>query len=1304
MTNLRLLLLAIFLPFCAQGEDSSLWAPENIDAWCIVPFDAKQRTPKERAEMIVRLGLKRVAYDWRDQHVPEFEDEILQYQKHGIEMFAFWGGHEKAFELFKKYQLHPQIWIIAPAPQAPTNDQRIKLAAEQLLPLVERTKQLACPLALYNHGGWSGEPENMAGIVEYLRTHHDATHVGIVYNFHHGHAHIEGFAEKWQRMQAYLLAVNLNGMEINGDAKGRKILYLGEGDQELPMMRIIEESGWFGPVGVLDHREDSDSEISVRNNLRGLAWLRKELAKPGSGGPRPRPASAVPVKSAKLVPGRFGMALDAAQGGLLLEGSDEWRSAPITVEAWAKLRNPAAFNVVVASDCKTSGEHWELYSYAGAGDFSVYLPAKGGEVRSGVGICDDAWHHLAMVLERERVRLYVDGKLVVEKALQTANNPAVPSELGIGRTVDPGIGCNGLIDDVRISRGVREITVPDAAMTRDDRTLKLFSCDALPPSAAAALSDLEPLDPAAHPLHTHPVNRERLYDFYAKQARNRPADPDALIPAYPGLDGGTAGHWGNQNEDTWRDGRWNQMDCGSALSGVFHGPGLTVPKAVCVRLGENGERSACYDPETDQWRALWLGGFVKFSNVRHGLMDGLAMDGELLDDGFTKPRPRVSRTYRGFYRYEKRTLFAFERDGMQELMEATFEDGSVRLEEGDSLRAFTTGGPAQWPQILETRGTSSEPVSGWPYVVDTLTLPFDNPWHTLFFLGGHDFFSNGDIALCTMTGDVWRVSGVDSSLSTLHWKRMAAGLHQPLGLVIVDDLVHIMGRDQITRLHDLNGDGEADFYECLTNDFATPTGGHDYLCGLERDTAGNFYTVSGKSGLIRLAPDKVAETLASGFRNPDGLGLAPDGTLTVPVSEGEWTPASAIYQITTGGYYGYPGPRTGVETLPPLLYLPRGIDNSAGGQAWVHDDRWGPLRGQMIHLSYGTGTHLLVLRKEVNGIWQGAAVTLPGDFNSGAHRARFSPRDGQLYVSGMTGWGTYTPDDGCLQRVRYTSGPVQLPVAFEARDNGILLTFAKKVDPSATDPARHFAQCWNYRYSQAYGSQEYSLRHPETVGHDALKITSAHRIGGGHQLFLEIPQLQPANQIHLVVEPGSGVRSELFLTAHQLAPAFTDYPGYTVVAKTRFTPTTRAILALRPSPYAEGTPGRALRVETTVGLQFATKKLSANAGERLSLTLANPDALPHNWVLLASDSLAKVGDLANKLIADPAGVTNHYVPDVPDVLAWTEMIAPGAETTIHFNAPSKPGTYPYICTFPGHWMVMKGVLTVNSTDSPRPPQ
>src|SRR5262249_36487467 len=148
------------------------------------------------------------------------------------------------------------------------------------------------------------------------------------------------------------------------------------------------------------------------------------------------------------------------------------------------------------------------------------------------------------------------------------------------------------------------------------------------------------------------------------------------------------------------------------------------------------------------------------------------------------------------------------------------------------------------------------------------------------------------------------------------------------------------------------------------------------------------------------------------------------------------------------------------------VYLPRGIDNSSGAQIYIDGERWGPLKGNMVHFSYGQCSHMLVLRDDVDGRPQGAVVPLAGEFRSGAHRGRFSPKDGQLYVSGMGGWGTYGVDDGCFQRVRYTGGPVHLPTGFHVHENGVLLTFPEPVDSSrARDVKNYFAQAWNYRYS-----------------------------------------------------------------------------------------------------------------------------------------------------------------------------------------------------------------------------------------------
>ena len=240
--------------------------PENLVPWCIVPFDASKRNPEERAKMLVRLGLKRSAYDWRAQHIPEFEEEILQYKKHEIEFFAFWGEHEKAFELFQKHKIHPQIWKTLRSPKSGTREEKIQSAKEAMIPLAKRTAEIGCKLGLYNHGGWGGEPENLVVVCKALRTE-GYSHVGIVYNWHHGHDRIKEWKDDFNLMKPFLHCLNLNGM--NTGAKP-KILALGKGEHEGRMLKILIKSGYEGPIGILDHQNHLDAEESLRANLNGL--------------------------------------------------------------------------------------------------------------------------------------------------------------------------------------------------------------------------------------------------------------------------------------------------------------------------------------------------------------------------------------------------------------------------------------------------------------------------------------------------------------------------------------------------------------------------------------------------------------------------------------------------------------------------------------------------------------------------------------------------------------------------------------------------------------------------------------------------------------------------------------------------------------------------------------------------------------------------------------------------------------------------------------------------------------------------
>lgn len=1319
-----------------QSSATDTFERENLVAWCIVPFDGKQRGPAERAAMLAELGLRRVAYDWRAEHVPTFEQEIIEYQKQGIEYFAFWSTHEAAFELFERYGLHPQIWQIAPSPEADSEQRKVELAAEALLPLVDRTRQLGSKLGLYNHGGWSGRPENLVAICEFLRQHHAAEHVGIVYNLHHAHDAIDGFASSLRLMKPYLLCLNLNGMTAGGDQQGQKILPVGAGELDVQLLQTIQASGYAGPIGIIGHTQD-DVEQRLRDNLDGLAWVRAQLdGEPSAQQPQyrtwspPQPAAGEPAADDSSQHSKRSVAewLDLAgrdgdaRRGLMVFGAaqtaclachqlGQWggdvgpnlsetaprRSPEALVESilWpARQVEPAyAAHRILTVD----GETYRGYIVnRDQESISLRDPSRGGDE--------------PIQIDLEQIELQQPaGTLMPDNLL---------SSLSEGQVAD----LIRLLLDLR--SGAAELAA------EIESVIAHAQLHAAGPAEFAY--DRRPLDPAAWPHWQAAVNRQRIYDYYAKQADHfrRAEHVPALLAEFPGLDGTTTGHWGNQDETTWASNHWNQVRLGSVQCGIFRGGGITVPRGVGVQLG-TGEtkRFACFNPDTLAYEAVWKDRFLKFSEVRHGFLDGMAMAGVLCET----PPTDVSATgaaaaaptegaikYHGFYRLADRVVFAY-RIGDQEYLDWPWVEAGRLVRH----RIATDRPPPDLPAALRAArlepaaAASPEPSfttsirhgTGRPYAIDTIEFPIDNPCNAPFFGGDHAFDSDGSAIVCTMHGDVWRVSGFPFPSTTATWQRIASGLHHPLGLVADEDGIFVLGRDQITRLHDLNGDGHTDWYQCVSRAYETSPAGHDFICGLQRDRDGYFYTASGNQGLLKLSPDgATAEVIATGFRNPDGLGLSTagsEGWLTVPCSEGEWTPASMICLVELNQaspesvpHFGYPGPRDGRTPELPLVYLPRGLDNSAGGQTTVTSRRWGPLEGQLLHFSFGAGAHFLILRDRVDGQWQGAVVPLPGEFRSGAHRGRFSPTDGQLYVTGMQGWGSYTIDNGCFQRVRYTGDPVQLPVRYRAHQNGVCLDFTEPLDPAVAGlAASHFAQCWNYRYSAAYGSAEYSSLHYGVRGHDVLRISHADLSPDRRRLFLEIPDLQPVNQLHLRVQTEAGGFQDLFATVHRLAEPYRDYPAYQPRVKPIADHPLVADMAMAtrkiPNPHQEPLPAaRKITIATGSNLTYQTTEFRAAPGEAIALTLHNTDVVPHNWVLAAPGTLEGVGQSASRLIGDPDAWVKQYVPDTESVLVFTDVVLPQQEFTVYFRAPQQPGHYPYLCTFPGHWSVMNGVLVV----------
>ncbi|NQZ58149.1 MAG: cytochrome C, partial [Lentisphaeraceae bacterium] len=368
-----------------------------------------------------------------------------------------------------------------------------------------------------------------------------------------------------------------------------------------------------------------------------------------------------------------------------------------------------------------------------------------------------------------------------------------------------------------------------------------------------------------------------------------------------------------------------------------------------------------------------------------------------------------------------------------------------------NINDFTRGGALRWPQIIAMKGQVNDSVNEH-FAVDQIPIPSSNPWKSNIRFGGFDYFSNGtSAAFCTWNGDVWIASNLDEKLQNVKWKRYAAGLNETLGIRIVDDVVYVTGKEQITRLHDINKDGEADYYENFNNDIKITKNFHEFIFGLQTDAAGNFYTakaspvlqggrgfdaVHDNHGVVfKISKDgSKSEVFANGLRAPGGLAVNAAGTIvTTGENEGTYVPACKINYLQKGDFagviHGGNGKKESDGFNKPLCYLPMNVDNSGGGQVWVPKGAWGDFGGSLIHLSYGKSKAYSVFKEEVNGQVQGGVVEIPFRLMSSGLRIRFNPQfKDEAMVVGFKGWQTNAIRGTAINRVRYLGKKFIRPV------------------------------------------------------------------------------------------------------------------------------------------------------------------------------------------------------------------------------------------------------------------------------------
>jgi len=292
MAYLPLVNILALMIFCfdqaicqAPSGTGKVFSKNNLVAWCIVPFDDKKRDPEERAQMLEKLGITKFAYDWREEHVASFDEEMNALKKHHIELQAFWmpygpdpvknKHYAEIFALLKRHSLKTQLWWSYGSSNDSlknmTQEEKVAAVGKMVIALAEDAEKIGCTVGLYNHNGWFGEPENLMSILQYVKKQN----VGIVFNFNHAEEQTDRFSEFYPKVLPNLIALNIAGLKKGPPGK---VVPVGQGDSEEKMIRIIAESSYHGTIGVINEETDPDAEVGLKMNMDGLKKILQSLA------------------------------------------------------------------------------------------------------------------------------------------------------------------------------------------------------------------------------------------------------------------------------------------------------------------------------------------------------------------------------------------------------------------------------------------------------------------------------------------------------------------------------------------------------------------------------------------------------------------------------------------------------------------------------------------------------------------------------------------------------------------------------------------------------------------------------------------------------------------------------------------------------------------------------------------------------------------------------------------------------------------------------------------------------------------
>lgn len=394
---------------------------------------------------------------------------------------------------------------------------------------------------------------------------------------------------------------------------------------------------------------------------------------------------------------------------------------------------------------------------------------------------------------------------------------------------------------------------------------------------------------------------------------------------------------------------------------------------------------------------------------------------------------------------------------------------------------------------------------------------FEVPKDVVLEPGAFQWMSDGRLAVSSRRGEIWMIRDpLAPEVKAAQFSRFAHGLHEVLGLAEKEGWLYVTQRDDVSRIKDTNGDGVADVFEVVNDEWGISGDYHEYAFGSKFDKVGNLWVVLCLTGsfssevpyrgwCVRITPDGKLIPTTSGVRSPGGIGFDADGEPFYTDNQGPWNGTCGLKHLTPGRFVGHPGgwkwydlpaasaalgkrptePESGgrmvverekvPELEPPAILFPYAkMGQSASGVACdLSGGKFGPFQKQLF---VGDQTFSTVMRcfvEKVNGVSQGACFPFKEGFDSGVVPVEFGP-SGAMFVGGTNrGWGSRGTKPFSVERLDWT-GKVPFEIhEMRATPDGFELTFTQPVDPkSAGDVKSYEMKTHTYIYQSSYGSPE----------------------------------------------------------------------------------------------------------------------------------------------------------------------------------------------------------------------------------------